>query len=82
MCGEHRQKEIAMGKELPQGRSRILSRRPLDTIWTHASGQHRRRNKQEQQRQLLIFTGLILAASPPAGPQRETEIKSVGSALF
>lgn len=49
----------------------VLSRSPLDTSWIHASGQHGRRHKQEQQRQLLIFTGLILAVSPPAGPQRK-----------
>lgn len=71
MCREHRQKEIAVGKELSRGQSRVLSRRPLDTSWTLASGQHRRRCKQEQQRQLLIFTRLMLVESPPAGQWRE-----------
>lgn len=70
-CREHRQKETAIRKELSQGQSRVSSRSPLDTSWVHASGQHGRRHKQELQRQLLIFTGLILAASPPAGPQRK-----------
>lgn len=31
--------EIAMGKELSQGQSFILSRSPLDTSWIHASGE-------------------------------------------